>query len=187
VLGDLRHAEHGHDAVADELHDLAAVGLDDVTHLRVVAVHQTPHPLGVHALLQASRPLKIGEDDRHRLARLAAAPLGGGRARSRGVDDGRPAGVAEPPGLGQLLITRRATADVSFPAGRAEPRPVSVRRTAGRARDPHRVRPPSDSPEALQPPQAGTLYAAHWSASESPPRRDLRTNVAEPLTTPIVL
>ncbi len=77
VLVQRREAEHGHDRVADELLDDAAVALELVAHGVEVARHHLAQRLGVELLAHARRPLQVGEDDRHDLPDL----LGGdGRA-----------------------------------------------------------------------------------------------------------
>jgi hypothetical protein len=68
VLGDARHAEGAHDAVAEELHDGAAMRLDRDAHGPVVAVHHAAHGLGIEPLVQRGRSHEIGEHDRDHLA-----------------------------------------------------------------------------------------------------------------------
>ena len=63
VLGDPRHAEGGHHAVAQQLHDRAAVGFDGAAQRPVVAIHQAGDGLRIEALVQRRRADEIGEDD----------------------------------------------------------------------------------------------------------------------------
>ena len=57
VLADLRHPEHGHDAVAHQLDDRAPMGVDGAPHRRVVAVHEMARRFGVEA---DSEPFEAG-------------------------------------------------------------------------------------------------------------------------------
>ena len=68
VLVDERHAEDGHDRVADELLHGAAVPLEHRPHLVEVADHHAPHRLGIHALAEAREARDVAEQDGHRLA-----------------------------------------------------------------------------------------------------------------------
>ena len=70
LVGD-RDAEHGHDGVADELLDRAAVPLEDRPHLVVVAAHRRPQRLGVGDVAERGRAGQVAEDDGHGLAQLA--------------------------------------------------------------------------------------------------------------------
>jgi hypothetical protein len=56
-------------AVAEQLHDAAAVYVDGGGHRAVVAVHQPARGLGVEAFVQRDRADQIGEHDRDDLAR----------------------------------------------------------------------------------------------------------------------
>ena len=63
VLGHARQAEGRHHAVAEELHDRAAVRVDGGAQRRVVALHHAPRRLRVEALVQRGRADEVGEDD----------------------------------------------------------------------------------------------------------------------------
>ncbi len=65
VFVELRKAEHGHDRVADELLDHAAVPLQLRPHCVEVARHHLAQGLGVELLAHRRRALEIGEDDGH--------------------------------------------------------------------------------------------------------------------------
>jgi hypothetical protein len=69
VLGHPRQPERGHDAVAEQLDDRAAVGLDRRVQRPVVPPHEAPHRLRVEPLVQRRRADQVGEDDRDDLAR----------------------------------------------------------------------------------------------------------------------
>ena len=73
VLVDGRHAEHGHDRVADELLDGAAVSFERCLHRVEVAPHHTPQRLGVEPLAERRRAGDVREDDRDHLPRLGVA------------------------------------------------------------------------------------------------------------------
>ena len=73
VLVDGGHAEHGHDGVADELLDGAAVTFERCLHRVEVAPHHTPQRLGVEPLAEGRRVGDVREDDRDHRPRLAAA------------------------------------------------------------------------------------------------------------------
>ncbi len=73
VLVQHRHAEHGHDGVADELLHAAPVPLDDRLHRLEVAGEQRTQPLGIERLAEAGRTGHIAEENRHRLAPLIRA------------------------------------------------------------------------------------------------------------------
>ena len=73
VLVDGRHAEHGHDRVADELLDGAAVVLERRLHRAEVAPHHPPQRLGIEPLSERGRAGDVREDDRHDLPRLGVA------------------------------------------------------------------------------------------------------------------
>ena len=74
VLVQPRHAEDGHDRVADELLHRAAVALQHDAHLGEVAVHQLPQRLGVELLSERGRALDVREDHGDDLAH--AGPRG---------------------------------------------------------------------------------------------------------------
>src|SRR5262249_49551522 len=84
VLGDARDAERAHDAVAEELHDRAAVRLDRDAYRPVIEVHHAAHGLGIEALVQRRRPHEVGEDDRDHLARDGVVGRLRGAAGERG-------------------------------------------------------------------------------------------------------
>ncbi len=71
VLVDDRDAERGHDRVADELLDRAAVVLEDAADLDEVARDDSPVGLRVEALAEWRRVDDVGENDRDRLPHLA--------------------------------------------------------------------------------------------------------------------
>ena len=71
VLVHDRDAEHGHDGVADELLDGAAVALDRLAHRVEVAGHDAPGRLGVEALAHRGRAGHVAEQHGDRLAHLA--------------------------------------------------------------------------------------------------------------------
>ena len=112
VLADVRHAEHRHHAVAEELHDRAAVVVDRAPHRRVVAVHQLAGRLRVEPLLERGRAGEVGEHDRDDLAGVVAL-----RRRRRGQR--RPAGIAEP----RALTVRPATVVTRHPGPPSAPDP----------------------------------------------------------------
>ena len=85
VLGHARHAEGAHDAVAEELHDGAAVRFDRDAHRAVVAVHHAAHGLGVEPFVQRRRADEIGEHDRDHLARDGALGRRDGAGAERGA------------------------------------------------------------------------------------------------------
>src|SRR5262249_51242521 len=100
VLGDPGEPERRHDAVPEQLHDAAAVGLDDGVQRLVVAVHQGAGGLRVEALVERRRADQIGEDDGDDLARLdpvCSVPGAVGAARNEldRLDQGGPAGATE--------------------------------------------------------------------------------------------
>ena len=70
VLVRHRHAEDGHDRVADELLDRAAVALDRPAGGGEVAVQHAPQRLGVERLGELRRLDEVGEEDGDRLAPL---------------------------------------------------------------------------------------------------------------------
>ncbi len=102
----LRHplqTEGRHHAVAEELHDRAAVRVDDRTQRLVVALHHAPRRLGVEPLVERRRADQVGEDDRHHLARagvdrraaLLPFPAACGGRPGSGRTERRPALAAE--------------------------------------------------------------------------------------------
>ena len=72
VLGDARHAEGRHHAVAEQLHDRAAVRLDRTAHRLVVGVHHAVDRFRIEPLVQRRRADQVGEDDGDDLAFLAS-------------------------------------------------------------------------------------------------------------------
>ena len=79
------HAEDGHDRVADELLDRAAVALDGAAGGGEVAVEHAPQRLGVERLRELGRLDEVGEKDRDRLAPLLDHERSGERRLERGV------------------------------------------------------------------------------------------------------
>jgi hypothetical protein len=71
VLMQDRCAEDGHDRVADELADGAAVTLEDGGHLIEVPRHEPAHPLRILPLAKRRGPDDVAEDDGHGLPDLA--------------------------------------------------------------------------------------------------------------------
>ena len=67
----VRHAEHGHHGVADELLDRAALGLDLGPHGLEVALHHVAQAFRVEPVGQARRPRNVAEQDGDELAFLA--------------------------------------------------------------------------------------------------------------------
>ena len=90
VLVHGRHAEDGHDRVADELLHGPAVALDDRLRRLEVARHHPAQALGVDPLAERGRAGHIAEEDGDDLARLP---------RGFGLGERRAAGVAEPRAL----------------------------------------------------------------------------------------
>ncbi len=70
VLLYLRKAEHGHDRIADELLDHAAVPIDDGAHRVEVARHHPPERLRVELFAECGRAYDVGEQNRDGLAHL---------------------------------------------------------------------------------------------------------------------
>src|SRR5439155_12419680 len=95
VLANDRNAEDGHDGVADELLDRAAVPLDRLLRGLEVTGHHAPEALAVDLLPERGRAGDVAEEDRHGLPRLPRC-LG---------EEGRPARVAE---AGLLPVLRTA-------------------------------------------------------------------------------
>jgi hypothetical protein len=87
VLVRLRHAEDGHDRVADKLLDAAAVPLDDRLHLIEIAAEQGAQGFGIDRFAERGRADDVAEEHRDDLAVLAAGRLRGHLGA---------AGVAEP-------------------------------------------------------------------------------------------
>ena len=112
VLADVRHSEHRHHAVAEQLHDRAVVVVDRPPHRGVVAVHQLAGRLRVEPLLERGRAGEIREHDRDDLAGVVAL-----RRRRRGQR--RPAGIAEP----RALTVRPATVVTRHPGPPSAPDP----------------------------------------------------------------
>ena len=79
VLVDLRHAEDGHDGVADVLLDGAAVVFDRRPHRVEVPLHDPTDRLGVERLTHRGGAGDVAEHDRDRLPDLVRGPLGGQR------------------------------------------------------------------------------------------------------------
>src|SRR5262249_27629726 len=122
VLGDPRHAERAHDAVAEELHDGAAVRVDRDAYRPVIAVHHAAHRLGIEPLVQRRGADEVGEDDRDDLARDGVV---GGRRRGDGAERG-PAALAEPCVGRALFAALGTTRSQRLTAAAAEPSPRAV-------------------------------------------------------------
>src|SRR6266480_7760813 len=89
VLVQMRNPEHGHDRVADELLDGAAVMLEDPPHLLEVALEHSPQQLRVDLLAQRGRTGDVGEDDGDELPELPSLkpkPLGSERRAAFGAE-----------------------------------------------------------------------------------------------------
>ena len=71
VLMGVRHAEHRHHGIADELLDGSALSLDLRPHGVEVALHHSAQPFRVQPVGQRGRPHDVGEQDRDELAFLA--------------------------------------------------------------------------------------------------------------------
>ena len=99
VLVHHRHAEDGHDGVADELLHAAAVALDDPLHPLEVACEQRAQPLGIERLAERGRAGQVAEENRHRLALLPGLRRAGGERE--------PTLLAEPRALAVLVPTVR--------------------------------------------------------------------------------
>ncbi len=98
VLMEGGDTEDGHDGVADELLDGAAVTLDDRPHHREVAAHDRPHRLRVELLAQDRRADDVGEQDGDDFANVTERGYRAERCR---------ASRAEPGPIGVLCAARR--------------------------------------------------------------------------------
>ena len=154
-----RRAPHGHDRVADELLDHAAVAVDDLAREVEVAGQRLAHELRVAFLGERREADEVGEQhrdeppfrDRPRLGTVPAAGASAGFDASRagapaswpthgGVAEGRAAVAAEPLSrLGDRAAGRAARGEPR-PARPAEALAGRVRRAAARAGD-HAIRP----------------------------------------------
>src|SRR4029453_1661487 len=107
-------AEHGHDPVADELVDRAAVTLDLPADPHVVGQEPGPHVLGVGVVGGGGEADQVAEDHGDDLALLTG----------RGRPQGAPAGEAEP-GRRRVLLpapgTDRHARNCTVPAPRPTP------------------------------------------------------------------
>ena len=157
--------EDGHHGVADELLDHAAVALELVAHRVEVARHHLAQRLRVERLAEARRPLEVGEDDRHDLARL----LRRGR-----VGELRAAGEAEPRDVGVLGAAARAGLHAaSLRTGRriaCENGDVSVDACVRASRACRRARAPR---------RGGRRGSSRRSASSPSEREPIRARAAE--------
>ena len=119
VLAGDRRAPHGHDRVADELLDRAAVAADDLAGKLEVARQELAGLLGVPALRQGREADEVGEQDRDEAAfrdrgvRGGGIPRGGGRGAVGVADAGRRAALGAELRAGE---ERRAT----LPAARLQ-------------------------------------------------------------------
>ena len=111
VLVRHRYAEDGHDGVADELLDRAAVALDRPPCGREVAVEHAPQRLRVERLRELRRLDEVGEEDRDRLAPFLEHDLSGERRVERSVlAQDRLLELAQLcPGLEPQLLVERAS------------------------------------------------------------------------------
>ena len=105
-----RHAEDGHDRVADELLDRAAVALDRPPRGGEVAVEHAPQRLRVERLRELGRLDEVDEEDRDRLAPFLEHDRSGERRLERGVlAQDRLLELAQlRPGLEPQLLVERA-------------------------------------------------------------------------------
>ena len=104
------YAEDGHDRVADELLDRAAVALDRPAGGGEVAVEHAPQRLGVERLRELGRLDEVGEEDRDRLAPFLEHDRSGERRLERSVlAQDRLLELAQlRPGLEPQLLVERA-------------------------------------------------------------------------------
>jgi hypothetical protein len=102
VLVHHRDTEDGHDGVADELLDGAAVALDGLPHGAEVVGHDAPRRLGVEAFAHCGGAGDIAEDNRHRLPNLSG---------SRRGDELGAAGAAETKAFGIVVSAGRTAHD----------------------------------------------------------------------------
>jgi len=65
------NAKDGHDSVADELFDGAAVSLEHLARDREVALHDTSQRFAIEPFTEGGRARDVAEEDRHHLAQLA--------------------------------------------------------------------------------------------------------------------
>ncbi len=124
VLVGHRSAPHGHDRVADELFERAAVAIDDRTAVREVQRQQGSHVLGVAALRQGGEADEVGEQHAHQLtfrgrAHWRARGLSR-RAGRRRLGQGAAAGRTEAIALAGSGAARRARLSLRRPAPPAE-------------------------------------------------------------------
>jgi len=98
VLVGGRDAEHGHDGVAGELLDRAAVAADDRPHGLVVAGHDPRQRLGVEPLAQGRGAAQVAEDHGHGLAGAAGPGRARGQRLAAGQAEPRPPRVRLPAG-----------------------------------------------------------------------------------------
>ena len=103
VLADLGDPEHRHDAVAEQLHEAAAVRIDLLSEGGVEPVDPGADRLDVHLLLAARRPGEVGEEDRDELAGVLAGGRRGFACERRAAlvaEPGRPRGDGAAGGTG---------------------------------------------------------------------------------------
>ncbi len=111
VFPDDRHAEDGHDGVADELLDRPPPGLDHRRHGREVGREEDSKPFRVQALAERGRTRHVGEQHCDELPLfLSGRPAGGERGPTGGTEPSRRShrGAAGRAGTGQRGATRRA-------------------------------------------------------------------------------
>ncbi len=150
VLGHIGDPEHGHHAVADELHQRAVVAVDHPLGELVIARHLGAGRLGVDLLAERGRPDEVGEHHRHGLAdgivvgRFGFRPSGGAGA------DGRTALVTELGVRAEIGLAGGASGLKRGAARRAEPGCLPVRLTTRSAR--HRLPPGARAPAAHRDP-----------------------------------
>ena len=83
-----RDAEHGHDRVADELLDRAAVPLEDDAKILEVAAHACAQRLGIGRLAECGRADEVAEENGDDLALLARRLGHGERCSARTAEAG---------------------------------------------------------------------------------------------------